>query len=217
MVALAAQEENNKKAAAETADSLVVEGYKFNSQADAAAAREEVKKQRYLEEHLDFDKPEEVLVIYDKIIANKIFVTPLGFFFMKKLQQFLTSSPDIANDRIQPLPLGTVYTQKAKNEAAAAERPRPVRVPDTKPLRQKYVISVLINVLLAIVIAVLFFIAMDSDNPNILNYKQVIQNQYSTWDDSLTKREKSVREKEKELGMRDIPSAAATEESTVSE
>lgn len=197
-MALAAQEDNNN-----VIDPLVVEGYRFTSQADAAAAREEVKKQKYLEEHLNFDKPEEVLILYDKIIANKIFVTPLGFFFLRKIQQFLIASPEIANERIQPLPLGTVYTQRAKNEAAASERPRPVKTVDTKPLRQKYVISVLINVLLAVVIAVLFYIAMDSDNPNILNYQKVIQNQYSTWDESLTQREKAVREKEKALGMKE--------------
>ena len=204
MEVLAAQE-NNKKAAAEDAagsvDDLVVEGYKFNSPADAAAAREEVKKQKYIEEHLDFDKPEEVLVLYDKMLANRIFVTPLGFYFLKKIQLFLLGSSDIPNDRIKPLPLGSVYTQRAKNEAEASARPRPSKNIDTKPLRQKYVISVLVNVLLAAVIIVLFVIAMDSDNPNILNYQKVVQNQYSTWDQDLTEREKAVREKEKALGV----------------
>ena len=210
---LAAQEKSNQ-----TVDDLVVDGYRFNSPADAAAAREEIKKQKYIEQHLDFDKPEEVLEIYDKMITNKIFVTPLGFYFLKKIQMFLQGSSEIPDEKIKPLPLGSVYTQRAKNEAMAVNRPKPVRKDDMREIRQKYVLSVCFNIFLVIAVIAMFIIAMNSETPNILNYKQVIENQYSEWDESLTEREKAVRQKEKELGITyEAPSETVTESSSSDE
>ena len=45
----------------------------------------------------------------------------------------------------------------------------------------------------------MFLITLKSDNPNILNYKQVLTNQYASWEQNLTERENRIREKEQEL------------------
>ena len=47
----------------------------------------------------------------------------------------------------------------------------------------------------------MFVITMKSDNPNILNYKKQILNEYASWEQELTERENRVREKEQELSM----------------
>ena len=185
-------------------DELIVEGYRFNSLADAAAAREEKKKQAYIEQNLNFDDPSEVLAIYDKMIANNVFVTPLGFYFLKKIQLFLLASPDIDKSSVSPLPLGSVYTQRAKNDEIQTHKndimQKRVSAAE-KQLSQKFHISLCVNIILVILILALFFVALDSSNPNILNYETAIQNKYSSWEENLDKREKAVKEREKELGM----------------
>ena len=47
----------------------------------------------------------------------------------------------------------------------------------------------------------MFAITLKSDNPNILNYKNAIVNQYASWEQELSEREKQLRQKENELGL----------------
>ena len=57
----------------------------------------------------------------------------------------------------------------------------------------------MIGVLFGLIVA-MFAITFTSKNPNILNYRQAITNEYSTWEQELTEREKVIREKERQLG-----------------
>lgn len=57
------------------------------------------------------------------------------------------------------------------------------------------------NLLLTLLVITMFVITMKSDNPNILNYKKQILNEYASWEQELTERENRVREKEQELSM----------------
>lgn len=45
----------------------------------------------------------------------------------------------------------------------------------------------------------MFWITLNSENPNILNYKTQIENKYAMWEQELTRREKEIRQKEAEL------------------
>ena len=49
-------------------------------------------------------------------------------------------------------------------------------------------------------------------NANALNYRKAIQNQYASWEQELTEREKAVKEKEQELQIEDDKEAATTSE-----
>ncbi len=60
-------------------------------------------------------------------------------------------------------------------------------------------VSFILNILLVIALCAMFTISLKSDNPNILNYKKNLTNQYASWEQQLTERENAVREKEKEL------------------
>ena len=53
-------------------DDLIVGGYKFATIADAETARMEEKKVENLEQHLDYRKPQNVLLVYNKAIENTI-------------------------------------------------------------------------------------------------------------------------------------------------
>ncbi len=60
-------------------------------------------------------------------------------------------------------------------------------------------ISVITNVILVLLVAVLFIITLNGENANALNYRKAIQNEYASWEQELTEREKAVKEKEQEL------------------
>jgi hypothetical protein len=55
-----------------------------------------------------------------------------------------------------------------------------------------------LNIFLAILVAGMVFLALRSETPNMLNYRNAILNEYSEWEDSLTERENALREAELE-------------------
>ena len=55
------------------------------------------------------------------------------------------------------------------------------------------------NIVMIVAIIAMFIITLNSDQPNILNYEKNIQNKYAAWEQELTEREQTIREKEREL------------------
>ena len=67
-------------------DDLIAGGYQFATVADAETARMEEKKVENLEQHLDYRKPQNVLLVYNKAIENRVFLTPIGQAYLRKMQ-----------------------------------------------------------------------------------------------------------------------------------
>ncbi len=182
-------------------DMLTVQGFRFSALADAKTAQEEYKKMLYIRQRMNKDNPEEVLAIYHKMIENGLFVTPVGVDFLMRIREFLVEDGRIDPSRIKPIETGSLFTQRARNEARAEARPRVTTdlVAENKNLKRKYYIAVAAAVISICLVIAMFVIARSSDNPNILNYKNAIENQYSEWEESLTLKEKELKEKEEAL------------------
>ena len=177
-------------------------GFSFFTDSDARLAEAEQRKIEYLEARIDYTRPESILHVYDKAIDEQLFKTPVGFMYLKKLQDFLLKQPQIDPGRVKAIPLYDVFEDARKqrrqeNEAAAIER-----VAKRKEAAvARFQISVILNVLLILAICAMFSIMLSSDQPNILNYERAITDRYSYWDQELTAREQAIREKERELDM----------------
>lgn len=177
-------------------------GFSFFTDSDARLAEAEQRKIEYLEARIDYSKPESILHVYDKAIDEQLFKTPVGLMYLKKLQDFLLNQPQIDTERVKAIPLYDTFDDSRKqrrqaNEAAAIER-----VAKRKEAAAfRFQISVILNVLLVLAICAMFFIMLNSDQPNILNYERAITDRYSYWDQELTAREQAIREKERELDM----------------
>ncbi len=182
-------------------DMLTVQGFRFTALADAKTAEEEYKKMVYIRQRMNMNNPEEILAIYDKMIENGLFVTPVGVDFLMRTREYLVESGAIAPERIRPIETGSLFTQRARNEARAAARPRVTTdlVEENNKLKHKYYIALATAIISIILVAVMFVVAKSSDNPNIINYRNAIENQYAEWDESLTQREEELREKEEAL------------------
>ena len=181
---------------------LIVGGYHFHSQADADKARDEQKKIAYIEAHMNRDNPESVLVIYNKMLSNKIFATPVGFGYLKEVRDFLLSCDGINNDDVKPLELNQMYSL-GKGLSEEPEEPKRRIVPAKKkePYKDRFFISAVLNVFLLIAVIGMFIIATASDNPNVINYENALVNKYAEWEQELKDREQAVREAERRLGI----------------
>ncbi len=182
-------------------DILTVQGFKFSTLADAKTAEEEYKKMVYIRQRMNMNNPEEILAIYDKMIENGLFVTPVGVDFLMRVREYLTENGAIDSSRIRPIETGSLFTQRARNEARAAARPRVTTdlVEENRKLKNRYHIALATAIISVILVAAMFIVAKSSDNPNIINYRNAIENQYAEWEENLTQREQAVREKEEAL------------------
>lgn len=181
-----------------TTQERVAEGFCFYTKKDAELAALERRKTDYMETRMDYSRPESILRIYDKAIHDRIFKTPVGISYLKKLQDYLREQDSIDQEQIAPIPL----FQNFEEEVRVRHNPPQSRVkPSGKKEKKSPVLSVsiLLNVLLGIAMIAMFAITLNANQPNILNYEKAITNQYATWEQELTEREQAVREKEREL------------------
>ena len=178
-------------------DNLLVNGYRFGSYRDAQIAEEEIKKAKYFETKLTGKTGRSRLAVYNQILDKKVFQTPIGWEYLKYMQEEMQGL-GLPEEEIRPIPmyLTFVHEETQATEQPVRQRIRPSRRND---LIRKYRITLLLNVLLGILVVAMFAITIKSDNPNILNYKNAIVNQYATWEQELTEREDALRKKEQSL------------------
>lgn len=178
---------------------IEAEGYVFVNAADAVLAEKERKQIDYLEKKLDYQKPEQILMILQKLIEERTFKTPVGMLYLKRLQDFLKTQMSIDKERIPAIPVDFVCDKsipdtrvELKTVRAAAQRREEIK-------KSNYNISLILNVILIIGIIVMFWMATQSENMNMLNYKNALENRYAEWEQDLKEREQSIREKEQNL------------------
>ncbi len=179
-------------------EELIVAGYRFATVADAETARMEEKKVKNLEKNLDYRKPQNVLLVYNKAIENRVFWTPVGLAYLQKMQADMVKW-GIPADKIQPVPLYGTFSNKTENNSSI-RRSIASRKPKVE-YKGRFITSVLVNLILVFLVAAMFVVSWKSDVPNIVNYRTAILNEYSEWEQQLTEREQAVREAEKQLNM----------------
>ena len=181
---------------------LIIDGYYFGSYEDAQNAEKEIKNATYLNDRISTMNVRQMKAVYDKMIDEKVFSTPVGWEFLKYLKTLLLEK-GISEEEIRPIPLYVNFTSQKKDYFSADEnshiakmRINPSRKKN-KSIKDAFKISIIVNVFMVILVIILFYITINSDNPNIINYKQAITNEYADWEQELTQREQAVREKEK--------------------
>lgn len=186
---------------------LNVGGFTFNSDEEAEQARQELQKIEYLEKRMNYSVPENILAVYQKVLENKLVNTPVGWAYLRKMQQRMEAA-GIEAERIPPIPLYGTFIKKTPaeliNGGGVKQRIRPAAVKEkTVPAKYRrwFGTAVIVAVILCIMIIAMFSILLASDNPNIVNYERVLQNKYSTWEQELDKREQTIRARERELSI----------------
>lgn len=176
----------------------IAEGYSFYTEKDAALAEEERRKAEYLKARLDYNNPESILRIYKKAVAERIFRSPVGLFFMKELQQYLLRQESIDSAEVDAIPLYVSFEGEFREQSSPA-RNRVKPAGDAKQKKSPALrISVIANILLAAAVIAMFAIALGASQPNILNYERVLTDRFASWEQELTEREQAVRELELE-------------------
>lgn len=174
--------------------------FSFFDDGDVSLALNEEKTIQYIKQRTNMNNAETILAVYRGAIEKKLFRTPVGYSYLHELQIKILQS-GIDPELVPDIPLYQVYG----NINVDADKPkRTITVNTVKKrdeLRQKNKRLVWVNVILIIIIIAMFIISLNSSNPNILNYRNVIENEYSAWEQDLTDRENAIKEKEREMGI----------------
>ncbi|SEK28865.1 hypothetical protein SAMN04487770_101117 [Butyrivibrio sp. ob235] len=184
-------------------ENLVVDGYEFLSAEDVKKAELDKQKIEIIGKKIHSTKVSDLEAVYEKAITNKIFSTPVGWYYLAKLRDKLIGA-GVKEEDLIPIPINLKIT---KVDLKDEYHPRQYITPPP-PKKKKnvkavvFVMGVMNLILLAMVIA-MFFIALSAESDNIINYKQNVTNRYAEWEDSLKEREKAVRIKERDLKIQD--------------
>lgn len=181
----------------ETKKQYTVNGYLFGDAEDVKLAQQEVSAIQYMDKKMERYSGEGILAVYQAALEKKLFRTPIGYQYLQQLQKRMQTM-GVPQENIPPIPLYQVYNNHHKTEEQPVRKPVKKKVdPQVKKLRY----SMLGNVILVGLVIILFAITLTGENANAINYRNAIVNEYSEWEQELTERENTVREKERELGI----------------
>lgn len=182
--------------------SKVIMGFEFQNEEEYITAKKELEYINKINENIKTAKPEQLLEIYNKIVNDKMFRTPVGMEYLRNIQLSLVKNKQIDKSRIQSIP-AIVYNDEGDSKKSSVKTI--VNNSDSKSLKENkkyikykdlYTKMIIVNVALVLVIIVMFVISHNSKKFDEDYYKESIENEYISWEQSIQERESIVKEKE---------------------
>lgn len=183
------------------------EGFAFETEEDAANARNEAEGIRYIKEQTKMDDPDTILKLYHSILSKNLFKTEVGMRFLMELQEYLKAIPYIKDSDIQPIP---VRSNSASVSHVAAKKSKPAKAKKTqvaeKPAKavsvkykRGFAISLFFAIVFGISVIAMFVIVASTDTSKMINYENEIIDHYEGWEGKLREKEKELNEREEQL------------------
>lgn len=177
---------------------LCAGGFQFLSKEDAEKARIDERKLEYLDNHVNCSSLSGVQAVYEKAIENRIFRSPIGWVYLQNLRKQMIEL-GAEPESIMPIPVLVAFSHIPQQDDYFPKQ-RIQRLPEKKKF-PVLLFSLVCNAVLVVLVIAMFVIANTSDTDNILNYKRNVTNRYASWDQEITQRENTVREKERKFGL----------------
>lgn len=190
-------------------------GFVFRTKKEAELAQREIEGTKYLRQKLDMENPNAVFSIYQNLIEQDLFETPVGYCFLKELRDYLLMIPAISNEEVLAIPIRYPQTdeeekkqkKEQKKEEQRKERQREKEKAKNKKEQKKEgknykgrcQFFMVTSLILLISVVSMMLLAATSDNVNILNYENKLIDKYSSWEQELEEREQAVKEQEQAL------------------
>ena len=190
-------------------------GFVFRTKKEAELAQREIEGTKYLRQKLDMENPNAVFSIYQNLIEQDLFETPVGYCFLKELRDYLLMIPAISNEEVLAIPIRYPQTEeeekKQKKEQKKEEQRKELQREKEKAKNKKEQkkegknykgrcqFFMVTSLILLISVVSMMLLAATSDNVNILNYENKLIDKYSSWEQELEEREQAVKEQEQAL------------------
>lgn len=195
-------------------EKLIVDGFRFKTKAEAVEAKNEYDGVQYMRSRTNMNNPANVYAVYKNVIDKKLFKTPVGIKYLCELRDALVQSGKYSSEELDELPIpvpeGQGKKEKVKKEKKELSRRDVIKHMKSYDIesvyRNRFINAVIINIVLIIVVILVIVISGNSNNTNILNYKNRIDAEYqekedalAQWKNQLDIREDYIEQREKEL------------------
>lgn len=179
----------------------IVQGFVFESTAEVKQAEKEIEGVKFIKEKLDMNKPEMVLQIYNKMVRQKLFETPIGYSYLRELQEYLHSSPHIDNGDILPIAVRQTSTepQARRSRQETKQQEKTTKKYINIDYKKRYRTMCGITVALLVCVFSMFAISATVNTPTVFNYEQKLIDRYAEWEKELDEREARIVEREHEI------------------
>ena len=182
-----------------------VSGFVFENEEQAKLAQKEVEGIQYIHDNMNMDNPQMVQEIYQRIMAQELFHTPIGYAYLKELQDYLKGLPGVDASEIPGIPvkdmgldLEHVAVKEKSGEHPNENVDKNSEEQQETKLQKRCRILLSVNIVLIIIIIAMFVISLTSGSTTILNYETKIINKYEEWEQELDEREAALDALEKQ-------------------
>lgn len=175
------------------AEKYIVNGYEFDTKEQAKEGRKEYAAVQYLSKKVKEGTLEEALDIYEKILSSNMFHTRIGIDYLQTLKNYLADNDVIKDNTKEGMNRKIDQLSKQLSDEQTTNQKK------TSKIKDLLYTSLILNLVLAIVIVVMLVISSTSDNVNIINYENALQDRYSSWEAELQSKEVELRKYEQSL------------------
>lgn len=168
----------------------VVDGYLFATEEEAKLAQRELQGIRFLQRNNNLKNKKVVLEVYQKLLTQGVFRTSVGLNYLKQLQNKLYKKGK--GEYILPIPVN----ESAIKEQASVDMEHVLQeLNDVGAVyRRRFRICVAVIAILSAGLVYMLAVAATTNQPNILNYEEIIIDRYERWEEELQRREDKLKE-----------------------
>ena len=171
-----------------------VDGFTFETEAAARMARDELTGINIVKSKVNMNNPEKVLEVYNQLLDKRLCKTTLGMCYLREMQQFLISNG--MSERVKPIPIEPVRDRVVSHMKYGDLTGKKKSEKNKKPLLAT---SVLLNVVLAVAVGIMLYIATTGNSTTVLNYENQLVDKYEHWEQDLKQREQALKQQEQSL------------------
>jgi hypothetical protein len=176
-----------------------VNGFIFNTNEDFNRAKEEQEVIEHFKEKVDLSNPNDVLKLYNRFIEKNTFCTPVGYLFLKELQENILKSGIMKPEEIQKInyisPYSGTKAETKEVDSLALNKYKDM----AQNLKIKLRNSRIINVFFLVIVIAMIIIAIYSDKTVFTNFENEVIDHYASWEEELKLKEKNLEEREAKL------------------
>lgn len=172
-----------------------LEGFLFTELNDYQEAKKEAESIEYIKANNNLDDYHQLLKLYHKMVEQNYFRTPVGYLFLKQLQNRILKEGFVGNSNLPCIPVGKKKT--AAKILRLKEQDKTNKQPDmTTEYKIRLRNSRIVSLFLLVIIIIMIFMSVYSDRTRFTEYQNQITNRYAAWEEDLNAREKALKEKE---------------------
>ena len=159
---------------------------------DQALARKEKQAVDYIRKNVNLSDMAMVEKVYEQLKRQGTFQTSVGLGFLQELEDLIRAKQ--VDDVVKTDPKTGMKMNLYTKDQVLAELKK------VRAIQQRKVTLLTAStIILSVMVVLMFAITLTSKLPTIVNYKQMVTDEYASWETELRNREDEVRRRELEV------------------